>query len=324
MNQYVSKKFSQAYKATIGADFLTREVAVDGRLVTMQVRREFFFVFFFFRERCFFSRLLFYLQPCDEMEKQREARAPAHCCRTGEKDGEREDHGSKKRPSFFCSLSLRSSSHFSPRTSFLSPTPPPPPSQQIWDTAGQERFQSLGVSFYRGADVCVLAYDVTSSRSFEALEAWRDEFLLQASPPSMLSSSSASAAPSFPFVVLGNKCDGDPAARVVSEKRARSWCASKGMVSNSNSKSSGGNNDVGGAASTSAPPRQQVLHFETSAKTSAGVEAAFEAAARAALAAEPAEEDVYIPDSVDLSRNQGGRGGGGGGARYGGSSSACC
>ena len=50
MNQYVSKKFSQAYKATIGADFLTREVAVDGRLVTMQVKRErerIFFVFFF-------------------------------------------------------------------------------------------------------------------------------------------------------------------------------------------------------------------------------------------------------------------------------------
>ena len=32
---------------------------------------------------------------------------------------------------------------------------------QIWDTAGQERFQSLGVAFYRGADCCVLTYDVT-------------------------------------------------------------------------------------------------------------------------------------------------------------------
>lgn len=31
---------------------------------------------------------------------------------------------------------------------------------QIWDTAGQERFQSLGVAFYRGADCCVLCYDV--------------------------------------------------------------------------------------------------------------------------------------------------------------------
>lgn len=39
MNQYVNKKFSSQYKATIGADFLTKEVQVDDRLVTMQVRR---------------------------------------------------------------------------------------------------------------------------------------------------------------------------------------------------------------------------------------------------------------------------------------------
>jgi Ras-related protein Rab-7A len=37
MNQYVNKKFSASYKATIGADFLTKEVLVDDRLVTMQV-----------------------------------------------------------------------------------------------------------------------------------------------------------------------------------------------------------------------------------------------------------------------------------------------
>ncbi|KAH2036608.1 hypothetical protein KXW85_002061 [Aspergillus fumigatus] len=72
MNQYVNKKFSASYKATIGADFLTKEVLVDDRL--------------------------------------------------------------------------------------------------IWDTAGQERFQSLGVAFYRGADCCVLVYDVNNSKSFEALD----------------------------------------------------------------------------------------------------------------------------------------------------------
>ena len=38
MNQYVNRKFSNQYKATIGADFLTKEVMVDDRLVTMQVR----------------------------------------------------------------------------------------------------------------------------------------------------------------------------------------------------------------------------------------------------------------------------------------------
>lgn len=35
--RYVNKKFSNQYKATIGADFLTKEVQVEDRLVTMQV-----------------------------------------------------------------------------------------------------------------------------------------------------------------------------------------------------------------------------------------------------------------------------------------------
>lgn len=76
---------------------------------------------------------------------------------------------------------------------------------QIWDTAGQERFQSLGVAFYRGADCCVLVFDVMSPGSFKSLDGWRDEFLIQASP---------SDPDHFPFVVLGNKVDLDN--RVVS------------------------------------------------------------------------------------------------------------
>ena len=39
-HRYVNKKFSNAYKATIGVDFLTKEVQVDDRLVTMQVCRK--------------------------------------------------------------------------------------------------------------------------------------------------------------------------------------------------------------------------------------------------------------------------------------------
>lgn len=92
MNQYVSKKFSQAYKATIGADFLTREVAVDGRLVTMQVTSRIFFVFFPF---CFdalastsiSSRLLFGFR-ARKWEAQREMRLPA---------AKQEKKGGKKR-----------------------------------------------------------------------------------------------------------------------------------------------------------------------------------------------------------------------------------
>ena len=37
MNQYVNRKFSSQYKATIGADFLTKEISIDDKTVTTQV-----------------------------------------------------------------------------------------------------------------------------------------------------------------------------------------------------------------------------------------------------------------------------------------------
>ncbi|CAN1317565.1 Ras-related protein Rab7 [Linum perenne] len=36
MNQYVNRKFNNQYKATIGADFLTKEVQFEDRLFTLQ------------------------------------------------------------------------------------------------------------------------------------------------------------------------------------------------------------------------------------------------------------------------------------------------
>ncbi|KAJ0030256.1 hypothetical protein Pint_13186 [Pistacia integerrima] len=163
MNQYVNRKFSNQYKATIGADFLTKEVQFEDRLFTLQ----------------------------------------------------------------------------------------------IWDTAGQERFQSLGVAFYRGADCCVLVYDVNVMKSFDNLNNWREEFLIQASP---------SDPENFPFVVLGNKVDVDGGnSRVVSEKKAKAWCASKGNIP----------------------------YFETSAKEGFNVEAAFQCIAKDALKNEP-EEEMYV------------------------------
>merc|ERR1712167_43258 len=170
MNQYVNKKFSNQYKATIGADFLTKEVMVEDRMVTMQ----------------------------------------------------------------------------------------------IWDTAGQERFQSLGVAFYRGADSCVLVFDVNVAKTFENLDSWRDEFLIQAGPRDP---------DNFPFVVLGNKIDLD--SRVVSQKRALAWCQAKGNIP----------------------------YFETSAKEAINVEQAFQVIAKNALKQDN-DDDIFIPDTVDMNENQ--------------------
>ncbi|XP_076892336.1 ras-related protein Rab7-like [Bidens hawaiensis] len=37
MNQYVHKNFSEEYNTTIGADFVTKELQIDDRLVTLQI-----------------------------------------------------------------------------------------------------------------------------------------------------------------------------------------------------------------------------------------------------------------------------------------------
>ncbi|CAJ0567221.1 unnamed protein product, partial [Mesorhabditis spiculigera] len=163
MNQFVDQRFSNQHKVTIGADFIMKDMLVDGRLVTMQ----------------------------------------------------------------------------------------------IWDTAGQERFQSLGVAFYRGADCCVLAYDVTNSTSFKNLDPWRDEFLIQASPRDP---------EHFPFVLLGNKVD-LAQDRAVSRKKAEAWCQTK----------------------------TKMPYFEVSAKEAVNIDLAFQTIARAALARE-SQDTQDFPD----------------------------
>lgn len=35
------------------------------------------------------------------------------------------------------------------------------------------------MAFYRGAEACVLVYDITNPKSFEQLDSWREEFLHQ-------------------------------------------------------------------------------------------------------------------------------------------------
>eukprot|EP00005_Dracoamoeba_jomungandri_P002088 CAMPEP_0174252182 /NCGR_PEP_ID=MMETSP0439-20130205/1764_1 /TAXON_ID=0 /ORGANISM="Stereomyxa ramosa, Strain Chinc5" /LENGTH=142 /DNA_ID=CAMNT_0015332683 /DNA_START=204 /DNA_END=632 /DNA_ORIENTATION=+ len=83
---------------------------------------------------------------------------------------------------------------------------------QIWDTAGQERFQSLGSSFYRGSDCCILVYDITNRKSFESLDKWRNEFLL----------STGIDPQDVNFVVVGNKLDLED-RRSVSLKDGLTW-----------------------------------------------------------------------------------------------------
>ena len=173
----------------------------------------------------------------------------------------------------------------------------------IWDTAGQERFQSLGTSFYRGADVCILVHDVTDSKSFEGIERWREEFLKQVGGGgsagrygassaygniggSALGSSSSSSS-DIPFILLGNKTDKDPSEWCVTREQAVQWCQSK--------------TNANGAA---------IPYYETSAKTAVSVQDAFTMAAALGLEQvelkkrrEPQRMPYRPVKTIDLNRN---------------------
>ena len=69
---------------------------------------------------------------------------------------------------------------------------------QVWATAGQERFESMGYAFYRGANACMLVFDLTNRASFDSLDKWKRNFITNGAPASP---------EKFPFIVVGNKKD---------------------------------------------------------------------------------------------------------------------
>ena len=150
---------------------------------------------------------------------------------------------------------------FFPRDVMIDNTPY---SVQIWDTAGQERYQSLGSSFYRGTDACILAFDLTNAKTFKNLEKWQDEFLVTAAPADPLN---------FPFVIVGNKVDVPENERMVTKEEVEEWARSRRVTT--------------------------MHYFETSAKENINIEAAIFDVLRQAIAQKEGEEE-YVPDVVDL------------------------
>ena len=80
---------------------------------------------------------------------------------------------------------------------------------QIWDTAGQERYQSLGRAFYRGAEACILVFDITYKQTFDNILTWKYEFFEKSMPKDP---------DNIPVFVLGNKMDLENDRQVPREK----------------------------------------------------------------------------------------------------------
>lgn len=124
---------------------------------------------------------------------------------------------------------------------------------QIWDTAGQERFQSLGSAFYRGADGCMVVFDVTSQESFKHVSSWLQEFKLQAGENKVA-------------LLVGNKSDLQE-KREVFLKGVTQWCEEQ----NSHPMYGGGKMP------------HPLQYVETSAKDNSAVVEAFRQVARTAF-----------------------------------------
>jgi Ras-related protein Rab-7A len=90
---------------------------------------------------------------------------------------------------------------------------------QIWDTAGQERFHqgTLGNAFYRGANGCFLAYDVSNGNSIEQLSQWRDEMISRIDKDQYI-----------PIIVVGNKKDLQNETNKHIEDEVLEWCQING------------------------------------------------------------------------------------------------
>ncbi|KAM6931643.1 ras-related protein Rab-34-like isoform 2-T2 [Lycodopsis pacificus] len=57
-----------------------------------------------------------------------------------------------------------------------------PFSLQLWDTAGQERFKCIASTYYRGAQVVIIAFDVTDVASLGHVRQWLEDSLKENDP----------------------------------------------------------------------------------------------------------------------------------------------
>lgn len=53
---------------------------------------------------------------------------------------------------------------------------------QLWDTSGQERYKCIASTYYRGAQVVIIVFDVNNIRSFSHVRQWQENSLAGSDP----------------------------------------------------------------------------------------------------------------------------------------------
>ena len=87
---------------------------------------------------------------------------------------------------------------------------------QLWDTAGQEKYKSMVSSYYRGANVALIVFDITNRQSFETLPLWIENFYKNGPEQKNI-------------ILIGNKKDLEE-KRQVTQEEAESFSETNNMI----------------------------------------------------------------------------------------------
>ena len=87
---------------------------------------------------------------------------------------------------------------------------------QLWDTAGQEKYKSMVSSYYRGANVALIIFDLTNHMSFDALPSWIENYYKNGPEQKNI-------------ILIGNKKDLE-VERQVTQEEAETFAETNNMI----------------------------------------------------------------------------------------------
>ena len=87
---------------------------------------------------------------------------------------------------------------------------------QLWDTAGQEKYKSMVSSYYRGANVALIIFDLTNHISFDALPSWIENYYKNGPEQKNI-------------ILIGNKKDLE-VERQVTQEEAETFAETNNMI----------------------------------------------------------------------------------------------